>query len=144
MTTEKKPSLELLKKYNQAFKQMPGSKKQKETIKHIDSLRKKEKIDEEVPTNNVGGGAIAGIGVGKDGEPGIKKFAGNRVFKVPTKNFVMANMLKRKYQRFEQYIGDANIAEEIRDYANKNYGAGIVLEDEQTGAMLFLRYGNGR
>jgi hypothetical protein len=144
MTTEKKPSLDLLKKYNQAFKQMPGSKKQKETIKQIDSLRKKEKIEEEVPTNNVGGGVIAGVGVGPQGEPGIKRFAGNRVFKVPTKNFVMAKMLKRKYQRFESYLGDDSITEEIREYANKNYGAGIVIEDEQTGAMTFLRYGKGK
>ena len=30
-------------------------------------------IVEEVPTNNVGGGAVAGLGVGPDGEPGIKK-----------------------------------------------------------------------
>jgi hypothetical protein len=30
-------------------------------------------VSEEVPTNNVGGGAIAGIGVGPQGEPGIKK-----------------------------------------------------------------------
>jgi hypothetical protein len=28
---------------------------------------------EDVPANNVGGGAIAGLGVGPDGEPGIKK-----------------------------------------------------------------------
>lgn len=104
----------------------------------------KLKEDGLVPTNNVGGGAIAGVGVGPQGEPGIKRFAGNRVFKVPTKNFVMAKMLKRKYQRFESYLGDDSITEEIREYANKNYGAGIVIEDEQTGAMTFLRYGKGK
>jgi hypothetical protein len=53
-------------------------------------------------------------------------------------------MLKRKYQRFESYLGDSSISEEIREYANKNYGLGIVIEDEQTGAMTFLRYGNGK
>jgi hypothetical protein len=63
---------------------------------------------------------------------------------VPSKNFVMARMLKRKYQRFESYLGDSSISEEIREYANKNYGLGIVIEDEQTGAMTFLRYGNGK
>ena len=30
-------------------------------------------MSEEVPTNSVGGGAVAGIGVGPDGEPGVKK-----------------------------------------------------------------------
>lgn len=33
----------------------------------------KQQFNEEVPANNVGGGAIAGLGVGPDGEPGVKK-----------------------------------------------------------------------
>ena len=102
------------------------------------------KEDGVAPVNSAGAGQVAGIGIGPQGEPGIKKFAGSRVFKVPTKNFVMARMLKRKYQRFEQYVGDASIGKEIAEYANKNHGAGIVLEDESTGAMMYLRYGNGK
>jgi hypothetical protein len=96
------------------------------------------------PTNNVGGGAIAGLGVGPQGEPGIRRFAGSRVFKVPTKNFIMARMLKRKYAKFEEYLGDAEIAKQIAEYANKNWKEGIVLEDEQTGAMMYVRYGKGK
>ena len=30
-------------------------------------------VSEEVPANNVGGGAIAGIGVGPQGEPGVNR-----------------------------------------------------------------------
>ena len=30
-------------------------------------------MSEDMPANNVGGGAIAGLGVGPDGEPGVKK-----------------------------------------------------------------------
>jgi hypothetical protein len=33
-------------------------------------------MTEEVPANNVGGGAVAGLGVGPDGEPGVKKKKG--------------------------------------------------------------------
>ena len=33
----------------------------------------KKQFNEEVPANNVGGGAVAGLGVGPDGEPGVKK-----------------------------------------------------------------------
>lgn len=102
------------------------------------------KLKEDIPTNNAGGGAIAGLGVGPDGEPGIRRFAGSRVFKVPTKNFTLARMLKRKYQRFESYIGDPCIAKEIAEYANSNWKEGIVIEDEQTGAMCYLRYGKGK
>jgi hypothetical protein len=101
------------------------------------------KLKEDVPTNNAGGGAVAGIGVGSQGEPGVKKFAGSRVFKVPTKSFVMAKMLKRKYVRFEEYLGDADVAKQISEYANKNWKEPIIIEDEQTGAMMYLRYGRG-
>lgn len=100
------------------------------------------------PSMSVGAGNIDGIGIGPKGEPGIKmkrkKFAGSDVFTVPTKSFVMARMLKRKGMRFEAYLGDPVVAKEIAEYANKNYGKGIVLEDEQTGALMYLRYGNGK
>jgi len=33
----------------------------------------KKEIQEEVPTNAVGGGAVAGLGVGDQGEPGVNK-----------------------------------------------------------------------
>jgi hypothetical protein len=52
-------------------------------------------------------------------------------------------MLKRKGMRFESYLGDPVIAKEIAEYANKNWKSGIVLEDEQTGALMYLRYGKG-
>jgi hypothetical protein len=52
-------------------------------------------------------------------------------------------MLKRKGARFESYLGDSGVSKEIADYANANWKEGIVLEDEQTGAMVYLRYGRG-
>ena len=51
-------------------------------------------INEDMAVNNVSSGNIAGAGVGPQGEPGIKKFAGSRVFKVPTKFFINARMMK--------------------------------------------------
>lgn len=103
------------------------------------------------PANGVGGGAIAGIGVANpnltnQAEPGVKKrkkFAGSTVFKVPSKSFVMARMLKRKHVRFESYLGDADVAKEIAEYANANWKEAIIIEDEQTGAMMYIRYGRG-
>jgi hypothetical protein len=52
-------------------------------------------------------------------------------------------MLKRKGAKFESYLGDPDVSKEIADYANANWKEGIVLEDEQTGAMVYLRYGRG-
>ena len=34
---------------------------------------RKKKMSEDAPTNAVGGGQIAGVGVGAQGEPGVKK-----------------------------------------------------------------------
>jgi hypothetical protein len=36
-------------------------------------IHKSNPVKEDVPVNNVGGGQIAGAGVGPQGEPGIKK-----------------------------------------------------------------------
>ena len=47
-------------------------------------------IVEEVPANNVGGGAVASLGVGPDGEPGVKKKKG----KLPS----FISFIKRKQQ----------------------------------------------
>jgi hypothetical protein len=35
--------------------------------------KSKSPFKEDAPVNNVGGGAIAGVGVGPQGEPGVKK-----------------------------------------------------------------------
>jgi hypothetical protein len=50
----------------------------KKSAEEIERVHKKhadfEKyMNEEVPVNNVGGGNIAGLGIGKDGEPGVTK-----------------------------------------------------------------------
>lgn len=68
-------------------------------------------------------------------------FAGQKVFKVPTTSFIKARMGKKKYTRWHNYVGEAENAEEIRSYALKNPKSAIILQDEQTGAMMYLRYG---
>jgi hypothetical protein len=50
-------------------------KKELET-QHAEYVRQgiiKPKVQEDVPVNNVSGGKIAGVGVGPQGEPGVKK-----------------------------------------------------------------------
>lgn len=44
-----------------------GAEKREQQVQYF------KHMSEEVPANNVGGGAIAGVGVGPDGEPGVKK-----------------------------------------------------------------------
>lgn len=137
-------------------------------------------MKEEAPANNVGGGNIAGMGVGPQGEPGLKPkarlkykrknqqdiqaregeiatlirraqpvmeenegvFAGNKTFIVPSKMFHNARLEKRKGKHWRTYIGEDEYGTAIREYANKNRKKAIILQDENTGAMCYARYGS--
>ena len=104
----------------------------------------------EIEELSAGTGMIAGIGVGPDGEPpGIthaqkkkrKKFAGADVFVVDPKTFMKARFGKKKYAKYETYVGNDEIGQEIREYGLKNPGKPIVIQDCNTGFMCYLRYG---
>lgn len=56
---------------------------------HYDVNQKFEKMLEDAAVNSAGGGAIAGIGVGPQGEPGVSQAAQRRIQK---KNRVMARL----------------------------------------------------
>lgn len=119
------------------------------------------------PTNNAGSGNIAGIGVGPQGEPGISPrvqashrnrirrrsppvglaegtFAGKKVFVVNGDYFNMARLGKKKHDKYEKYVGRDEIGEAIRMYGRdpKNKGKAIILQHENTGAMMYLKYGS--
>lgn len=102
-------------------------------------------LKEDVMVNSAGSGGVAGIGIGKDGEPGIKKsrkkFAGATVFEVGRDVFHRARFGKKHYGRYRDYVGEDGLGDEIRDYGNSNYGRPIILQDQSTGAMVYLRYG---
>ena len=84
----------------------------------------------------------AGLGTNPPGPS--RRFAGAKVFKVPTTTFMRARLGKKKYARYRKILGEIDNGEEIRQYCLKNYKEPIVLEDERTGAMLYLRYGKDR
>lgn len=117
-------------------------------------MTKKSTLDEEAPVNNVGSGNIAGVGVGPKGEPGrnlslmpmvrrSRDFAGKAVFSVPPKLYDEARLEKRKYQRWTKYLEENSYDElaPIREYANANPAMPIIIENEKTGAMCYVKYG---
>jgi hypothetical protein len=166
------------------------------------------KLEEDAPANAAGSGAIAGIGVGAQGEPGVQPgtqqnilarmlrrkkleqeetwsndykksidcnnpkgfsqrahcagrqarkegrktkskpvneamFAGHEVFVVPTDYFFKCREGKNRYHSYEKYVGNDEIGETIRKYGRdkKNRKKPIIVQDEKTGAMTYLRYG---
>jgi hypothetical protein len=101
--------------------------------------------EEDVPTNSVGA-EIAGIGIGPEGEPGIKEYRKKKKFKVSKKLFMLGKMLRRKIptfraESFDEYSDNGAIITEITDYAKKNLNSPIILENEENGAIMYLRYG---
>jgi len=77
-----------------------------------------ENMDEDAPTNSAGGGNIAGIGVGPDGEPGIKPKAANRYKK---KNKKDQERFDRKLSKMISANEDNNnvILKQINDGLDK-------------------------
>lgn len=101
-----------------------------------------EFLSEEI-ANNVGGGNIAGT----TGDPPrgskamLRRFANNDVFVVDQDRYLKARLGKKKYLKYENYVGNDEVGEEIRQYGRKYPNKPIILQCERTGAMTFLRYG---
>ena len=67
-------------------------------------------------------------------------FAGNKTFVVNDDMFIKARMEKKRGQHWKTYLGGDKY-EMIRQHANKNKKAPIILQNEKTGAMMYARYG---
>jgi hypothetical protein len=67
-------------------------------------------------------------------------FAGSVVFEVSSKVFHMARNEKRKGKHWRTYLDEDDCFADIREYAKKNPGKGIVLRNENTGEMCYARY----
>ena len=61
----------------------------------------------------------AGLGTNPPGPS--RRFAGAKVFKVPTTTFMRARLGKKKYARYRKILGEIENGEEIRQYCLKNY-----------------------
>ena len=116
-------------------------------------MKKIKQIKEEI-VNTVGSGQVAGLepdippvpkGVTTKGSmlrrKAPKTFAGKAVFTVPSDRFYKAKYGKKKFEHYSSYVGRDEIGEAIRQYAKENRDAPIIIEDELTGAMVYLKYG---
>ena len=117
---------------------------------HISKNRPKHNpsIKEDAPTTNISSGNIAGAGFGSQGEPGVRKparrgkFAGWETFVVSSSTFNSLRNQKRKGKHWRTYLEEDDAYHDLREYAKKCKGP-IVVEDERTGACMFVRYGKG-
>lgn len=70
--------------------------------------------------------------------PGM--FGGKAVFKVSSDSFHKARLGKAHKRWYKSYVA-GELGEDIRQYALENPNEPIILEDEKTGAMVYLKYG---
>lgn len=98
------------------------------------------KIDEEIANTTANG-----PGMGDSGEafkPRHGKFAGHKTFMVKRNTFLALKEAKKKGKHWRTYLEEDEAYSDLREYARKCKGP-IVVEDEDTGACMFVRYGDG-
>ena len=102
-------------------------------------------MKEEVVVNNIGSGNIAGA---PPDSPPVRKvsrkgrFAGRAMWTVDEDTYYKALLGKRKYEHYEKYLEGCDCADEIREYGRKHWAESIILQNEKTGAMVYLKYGS--
>ena len=116
----------------------------------------KEFLNEDAPANSVGAGmqglssaqgqSIAGYDkLMMGGKPLRRKphdfFGGQPVFKVNSEAFNRALHGKGYKKHYSSYVGRDEVGQEIREYARQNPDSPIIVQDQVTGAMYYLKHG---
>jgi len=68
-------------------------------------------------------------------------FAGKDVFIVDSETFYNCRLGKKKYGRYEKYVGKGKVGQTIREYGLKYPRRPIILQNGESGPMLYLKYG---
>jgi hypothetical protein len=68
-------------------------------------------------------------------------FAGKDVFIVDSDTYYNCRLGKKKYGRYEKYVGNGEVGQTIREYGLKYPRRPIILQNGESGPMLFLKYG---
>jgi len=106
--------------------------------------RKMKKIQEEMST-----AGVVGTGddptVWKPSRPIARrgKFMNLETFIVSSSTFNSLRDAKKHKKQWRTYLEEDDAYHDLREYARKNNGP-IVVEDERTGACMFVRYGKGK
>tara|TARA_R110000824_G_scaffold385129_1_gene579300 strand:- start:994 stop:1341 length:348 start_codon:yes stop_codon:yes gene_type:complete len=108
--------------------------------------KKFKDVREDAPTNSAGAGAIAGF---PPGDPPVfrrkakrDKFAGCEVFEVDSDTYnKCSGRAKTRYERYSRFVGIEDLGQEIREYGRSNPSKPIIIKNESTGVMTYLKHG---
>ena len=100
-----------------------------------------------IPVNNASDGNIAGFP--PDDPPMFnrkkkkkrKKLAGCEVFEIDSDRYNRCKSIKTRYEDYSRIVGVDEVGIEIREYARDNPMKSIIIQDETTGVMKYLKIG---
>ena len=106
------------------------------------------RMEDGAPVNSVGdGSSIAGFP--PDDPPMFnrkkkkrKKLAGCEVFEIDSDRYNRCKSIKTRYEDYSRIVGVDEVGIEIREYARDNPTKSIIIQDETTGVMTYLKIGN--
>ena len=127
----------------------------------LDTQKEDVELDEAEIATSIGSGGTAGLDMGltyKKKKEDVKKakalrkqmvgesvqrttFAGKDVFIVDSETYYNCRLGKKKYGRYEKYVGNGKVGQTIREYGLKYPRRPIILQNGESGPMLFLKYG---
>ena len=127
----------------------------------LDTQKEDVELDEAEIATSIGSGGTAGLDMGltyKKKKEDVKKakalrkqmmdesvqrttFAGKDVFIVDSETYYNCRLGKKKYARYEKYVGNGKVGQTIREYGLKYPRRPIILQNGESGPMLFLKYG---
>ena len=140
------------KKFDKLVKKYTGLSRSHLSKPDVKALIKQLEFHEDAPANAMGVGGDGSQGAikfqdpilgkkKKKKKPVITRFAGNECFEVNPDVFEKSRWGKRKYARYENYVGNDEVGEAIREYGRKFPTRPLILKNNVTGAMLYLKYG---
>lgn len=103
------------------------------------------KINEDAPVNSVGDGSAVQTNVQfKPMRPMARrgKFAQFETFIVSSTTFNSIKHQKKKGVHWKRYLEEDDAYHDLREYARKKRKGPIIVEDERTGACMYVRYGD--
>lgn len=123
--------------------------------KHLPRKKIKKKLKEEI-ANSVMNAAGLGVGSPSQREPGMPselmpmqrrknpkgRFMNQETFIISHSTFNSLREAKKKHVRWKKYLEEDEAYYDLREYANKKPEGPIIVEDDFTGACMYVRYGD--
>ena len=102
-----------------------------------------KKVEEDAPANSVGGGNVAGLGVGPQGEPGVhpkrkKKKRTNQSI-IDHRKFILTRAYKDYIQTYEEFDIITGIGQQVKEYYDVLPDTDFFIVNEKTDEEFNIR-----